>query len=100
MDGALYAAGTMPEETDEAGSWGFSASSSADGEGEVYSNLSRGRPALFRLDLETGAAEEVAGYAPVPAAEDGRPPLAAAGQRRRGAGEHGCGCPDRPSGGD
>lgn len=72
MDGALYAAGTMPEETDEAGSWGFSASSSADGEGEVYSNLSRGRPALFRLDLETGAAEEVAGYAPVPAAEDGR----------------------------
>ena len=27
MDGALYAAGTMPEETDEAGSWGFSASS-------------------------------------------------------------------------
>lgn len=73
MDGALYAAGTMPEETDEAGSWSFSASASADGEGSVYTNApGAGRPALFRLDLETGAAEEVAGYAPVPAAEEGR----------------------------
>lgn len=72
VDGVLYAAGVMPEEVDEAGGWSFTASPSGEGEGDVYTNAAAGRPALFRVNLETGAAEEAAGYAPVPAPEDGR----------------------------
>lgn len=71
MDGTLYAAGTVPEETGGDGSWSFTASAAADGEGGVFTNAPSGRPALFRVDLETGEAAEAAGYAPVPTAEDG-----------------------------
>lgn len=66
----LYAAGRVLEETGEGEmSYGFSTSVSGMESGEdgglVYSS-DLGRPALFRLNPDTGEAEELTGYAPVP----------------------------------